>query len=76
MNVSSPYSETPTETTAGRGPSFIPSLSLLKPAPATYSVNPATFTHNIFNALWFIGIFEFISGLHDAGILPVWFFIP
>lgn len=58
------------------GPSFIPSLSLLKPAPATYSVNPATFTHNIFDALWFIGIFEFISGLHDAGILPVWFFIP
>lgn len=58
------------------GPSFIPSLSLLKPAHATYSVNPATFTHNIFDALWFIGIFEFISGLHDAGILPVWFFIP
>ena len=60
-------------------PSFTPSLSLLKPPPATYSVNPATFTHNIFDALWFIwfiGIFEFISGLHDAGILPVWFFIP
>lgn len=60
-------------------PSFIPSLSLLKPPPATYSVNPATFTHNIFDALWFIwfiGIFEFISRLYDAGILPVWFFIP
>ena len=60
-------------------PSFTPSLSLLKPPPAAYSVNPATFTHNIVDALWFIwfiGIFEFISGLHDAGILPVWFFIP
>lgn len=60
-------------------PSFIPSLSRLKPPPATYSVNPATFTHNIVDALWFIwfiGIFEFISGLHEAGILPVWFLIP
>ena len=60
-------------------PSFIPSLSRLKPPPATYSVNPATFTHNIVDALWFIwfiGIFEFISGLHEAGVLPVWFLIP
>lgn len=32
-------------------PSFIPSLSRLKPPPATYSVNPATFTHNIVDAL-------------------------
>ena len=23
-----------------------------------------------------IGIFEFISGLHEAGMLPVWFLIP
>ena len=60
-------------------PSFIPSLSRLKPPPAAYSVNPATFTHNIVDALWFIwfiGIFEFISGLHEAGMLPVWFLIP
>ena len=60
-------------------PSVIPSLSRLKPPPAAYSVNPATFTHNIVDALWFIwfiGIFEFISGLHEAGILPVWFLIP
>lgn len=60
-------------------PSFIPSLSRLKPPPATYSVNPATFTHNIVDALWFIwfiGIFEFISGLHEAEVLPVWFLIP
>ena len=26
--------------------------------------------------IWFIGIFEFISGLHEAGMLPVWFLIP
>lgn len=60
-------------------PSFIPSLSLLKPPAATCSVNPAAFTHNIVDALWFIwfiGIFEFIGGLHEAGIIPVWFLIP
>lgn len=55
------------------------SVSRLKLPPATSSVNPAAFTHNIVDALWFIwfiGIFEFISGLHEAGILPVWFLIP
>lgn len=60
-------------------PSFFPSFTKLKPAPETYSVNPKTFTHNIFDALWFIwliGIFEFISGLHEAGVLPVFFRIP
>ncbi len=54
-------------------PSFIPSLSRLKPPPTAYSVNPATFTHNIVDALWFIwfiGIFEFISGLHEPGCFP------
>lgn len=60
-------------------PSFIPAISKLKQPPATYTVNPKTFTHNILDALWFIwiiGIFEFIGGLHRAGILPVWFQIP
>ena len=55
------------------------SVSRLKLPVATSSVNPAAFTHNIVDALWFIwfiGIFEFISGLHGAGILPVWFLIP
>lgn len=55
------------------------SLSRLKPPAATCSVNPAAFTHNMVDALWFIwfiGIFEFIGGLHEAGILPVWFLIP
>ncbi|MFQ7535591.1 MAG: methyltransferase family protein [Akkermansia muciniphila] len=71
-------SETPTGTIAG---TFLlhSSLSRLKPPPTAYSVNPATFTHNIVDALWFIwfiGIFEFISGLHEAGMLPVWFLIP
>lgn len=60
-------------------PSFIPAISQLKTQPSSYTVNPATFTHNILDALWFIwfiGIFELISGLHEAGILPVWFLIP
>ena len=56
------------------------SVSRLKLPAATSSVNPAAFTYNIVDALWFIwfiGIFElFISGLHEAGILPVWFLIP
>lgn len=57
-------------------PAFIPSLSLRKQPPGTWSVNPATFTHNILDAIWFIGIFEFIGGLHESGLLPVWFLIP
>lgn len=60
-------------------PSFSPAISQLKTQPSSYTVNPATFTHNILDTLWFIwfiGIFEFISGLHEAEILPVWFLIP
>lgn len=59
-------------------PSFIPSLKSFKAMkePETYSVNPRIFSHNIFDALWFIwliGIFELLGGLKEAGILPILF---
>lgn len=76
-NASSACSRPSTGSTAVK--SLHSSLSRLKPPAATCSVNPAAFTHNIVDALWFIwfiGIFEFIGGLHEAGIIPVWFLIP
>ncbi len=60
-------------------PAFFPSARLFKREPATYVVNPKTFTHNIVDAFWFIwliGIFEFSGGLHEAGIIPVFFQLP
>jgi protein-S-isoprenylcysteine O-methyltransferase Ste14 len=62
-------------------PSFFPTLHSIfhLKQPETYTVNPRTFTHNFIDALWFIwliGIFEFVSGLHEAGILPVLFQLP
>lgn len=60
-------------------PAFFPSFRKFKSEPENYTVNPRIFTHNIFDALWFIwliGIFEFICGLHEAGILPVYFKLP
>lgn len=60
-------------------PAFFPSLRKLKSEPSSYTVNPKIFTHNILDALWFIwfiGIFEFICGLHGADILPVLFNLP
>ena len=59
-------------------PSFLPSFASLRSLkePTTYSVNPKIFSHNILDALWFIwliGIFEFLEGIKEAGIIPVFF---
>lgn len=59
-------------------PAFFPRWRRVS-QPETYTVNPKVFTHNFIDALWFIwliGIFEFVSGLHDSGVLPVWFRLP
>jgi len=59
-----------------RVPKFFPKFSLLNNGITSYTVNPKIFTRSIFDAfwfIWFIGICEFIGGLHQAGILPVYF---
>ncbi len=57
-----------------RVPSFFPRLSLLKGSePDSYTMNPIVFRRSFLDALWFIwliGILEFLSGCHEAGLLP------
>lgn len=48
----------------------------LRGQPETWVVRPRKFTQRVIDAVWFIwviGIFEFCSGLHEAGILPILF---
>jgi len=59
-----------------RVPLFFPKVSLLNNQLTSYTVNPKIFIRSIFDAfwfIWFIGICEFIGGLHQAGVLPVYF---
>jgi hypothetical protein len=56
-------------------PVFFPKLSLLT-EPQEYKVNPISFKRRLFSSLWFIwlvGILEIIEGLHEVGLLPVFF---
>jgi len=56
-------------------PVFFPKLSLLT-EPQEYKVNPISFKRRLFSSLWFIwlvGILEIIEGLHEVGLIPVFF---
>ena len=55
-------------------PSFFPKFSLMKSIePSSYTINPIAFRRSILDTVWFIwllGIIEFLSGCHEAGLLP------
>lgn len=59
-------------------PAVIPRLfgGRSRTQPESYVVNPRRFTARVIDAVWFIwviGLFEFASGLHEAGVLPTLF---
>ncbi len=65
------------ESYCARVPSFFPKMSLLR-EPESYLTKPKVFKQHIFSALWFIwfiGIMEFIKGLHAIHVLPTLFSI-
>lgn len=57
-----------------RVPSFIPKFSRLKGSePESYQVNTRQIRRSFLETVWFIwllGIIEFLSGCHEAGLLP------
>ncbi len=60
-------------------PAFFPRWKTKIEQPESYTIKPRILTRSMRDALWFIwfiGVFEFVSALHDAGILPTLFRLP